>query len=309
MSFNFLNTHHNIADLVGNTPLVEIRNVLPDNISPSVRIFAKLEQNNPSGSVKARAAVNIIREAEQAGTLKPGMTLLDASSGNTGIAYAMLAAALGYKLVLCLPKNANQERKDLLRAYGAEIIYTSPLEGSDGAIIKARALAKENPDWFYCDQYGNDANWRAHYLSTAREIWAQSEGHITHFVASLGTSGTFMGCTRFFHEKNPDIICAAVQPDSPFHGLEGMKHMESAMQPAIYDPDIADIHLEAPSEESFALMRALARQEGILAGPSCAAALWGAITVAKDLQQGHIVTVFPDSGERYLSEPHLWISE
>ena len=297
-----------LFSLVGNTPLIEIHRVLPQGLSPAVRIFAKLEQNNPSGSVKARAAANIILEAEQQGALKPGMTLLDASSGNTGIAYAMLAAARGYRLILCLPKNANKERKDLLMAYGAEIIYTSPLEGSDGAILKARALAKEHPDWFYCDQYSNDANWKAHYKGTAPEIWEQTQHKITHFVSSLGTSGTFMGCARFFHEQNPDIICAAVQPDSPFHGLEGMKHMETAMVPSIYNPQEVDIQLEAPTEESFVLMRALAQKEGLLVGPSCAAALWGAHQIAKEMQEGCIVTIFPDSGERYLSEPHLWAS-
>ena len=295
-----------VFSLVGRTPLIEISKSIPSDVSTQVRIFAKLEQNNPSGSVKARAAANIILTAESSGLLKPGMTLLDASSGNTGIAYAMFAAARGYRLVLCLPKNANKERQALLRAYGVDIVHTSPLEGSDGAIEKARILAQENPNWFYCDQYSNDANWEAHYHATAPEIWQQTQGMLTHFVASLGTSGTFMGCARFFHETAPNIVCAAVQPDSAFHGLEGMKHMESAIVPSIYDPQEADIQLEAPTEEAFSLMRTLAQKEGLLVGPSCAAALWGAIEVAKTCQQANIVTIFPDSGERYLSDVHLW---
>ena len=293
-----------LFSMVGNTPLIPIQNL--DGIPSKVQVYAKLEEYNPSGSVKARAAANIILRAEAEGLLQPGGVLLDASSGNTGIAYAMFAAARGYTLKICLPKNANQERKALLKAYGAEIIYTSPLEGSDGAIVRARELAKENPDWFYCDQYSNDANWQAHYHGTGPEIWNQTDGAITHFVASLGTSGTFMGCTRFFHEHHPHVRCIAVQPDSPFHGLEGMKHMETAMVPSIYDPSEVDQHMEVPTEESFALMRLVARKNGFLIGPSCAGALWGALEVAKELEEGVIVVIFPDSGERYTSESHLW---
>ena len=293
-----------LFSMVGNTPLVPIRNLA--GVPDKVQVYAKLEEYNPSGSVKARAAANIILRAEAEGLLAPGGILLDASSGNTGIAYAMFAAARGYTLKICLPKNANQERKALLKAYGADIIYTSPLEGSDGAIVRARELAKEHPDWFYCDQYSNDANWEAHYHGTGPEIWNQTEGSITHFVASLGTSGTFMGCTRFFHEHHGHVRCIAVQPDSPFHGLEGMKHMETAMVPSIYRPQEADQHIEAPTEESFALMRQVAREHGFLIGPSCAGALWGAKEVAKELEEGVIVVIFPDSGERYTSEPHLW---
>ena len=296
-----------LFSMVGNTPLVPIRSL--DGVPSKVHIYAKLEEYNPSGSVKARAAANIILKAEQDGLLAPGGVLLDASSGNTGIAYAMFAAARGYTLKICLPKNANQERKSLLKAFGAEIIYTSPLEGSDGAIIRARELAQENPDWFYCDQYSNDANWKAHYQGTGPEIWNQTEGTVTHFVSSLGTSGTFMGCARFFHEHHPHVCCIAVQPDSPFHGLEGMKHMESAMVPSIYREDEADRHMEAPTEEAFSLMRRMAREHGFLVGPSCAGALWGALQVAQELEEGVIVVIFPDSGERYTSEPHLWEGE
>ncbi len=297
---------HSLNSLVGNTPLVRLQRVIPQDISPAVSLFAKLEQYNPSGSVKARAAARILQEAEDRGLLKQGMTILDASSGNTGIAYAMFAAQRGYTLKLCLPKNANQERKNLLRAFGANLIYTSPLEGSDGAIQKARQLAKENPDWFYCDQYSNDANWRAHYFGTGPEIWRQTDGAVTHLVSSLGTSGTFMGCTRFLKEKNPTIQCISVEPDTPFHGLEGMKHMESAMVPAIYNPALADKRVEVETEEVYGWVQRLAKNEGLLVGPSCAAAFCAAINLAKDLKKANIVIIFPDSGERYLSDEHIW---
>ena len=294
-----------IFALVGNTPLVYLPH-LSQKLAKDVQIFAKLEEYNPSGSVKARAAANILMQAEKKGQLKPGSILLDASSGNTGIAYAMFAAARGYTLKLCLPKNANKERKALLKAYGAEIIYTSPLEGSDGAIRKAKELAKQNPDWFYCDQYSNNENWKAHFHSTGPEIWAQSAGKITHFISSLGTSGTYMGCARYFHQNHPDVHCVAVQPDSPFHGLEGMKHMESALVPDIYKAEEVDSHVEAPTEEVYALMREIAKKEGLLLGPSSAAALWAALSIGQKTTKGLIVAICPDSGERYLSEPHLW---
>lgn len=295
-----------ILDHVGQTPLVPLRRIFAGELSGRVEIWAKLEAFNPSGSVKARAALNIILEAEKSGRLEPGGTLLDASSGNTGIAYAMIAAARGYRLKLCLPANANHERKQILKAYGVELIITSPLEGSDGAIHKAKALAAENPDWFYCDQYSNDANWQAHFKHTGPEIWAKLGGRITHFVAGLGTSGTFMGVSRFLKSQDPSIQCHSVEPDSPFHGLEGLKHMETALVPSIYDPTVADSKLEAPTEESFELVQKLAATEGILVGPSCAAALWGVRHIAQQLEQGVIVTVFPDSGERYLSDSHIW---
>lgn len=295
-----------ILDYIGQTPLVPLKRIFSDTLSPQVEIWAKLEAFNPSGSVKARAALNIIQTAEQAGILKPGGIILDASSGNTGIAYAMIAAARGYRLKLCLPANANHERKQILKAYGVELIITSPLEGSDGAIHRARELAAENPDWFYCDQYSNDANWQAHFKHTGPEIWNGLGGRITHFVAGLGTSGTFMGVTRFLKAQDPNIRCYSVEPDSPFHGLEGLKHMETALVPSIYDPNIADDRLEAPTEASFELVQKLASTEGILVGPSCAAALWGVQHIAQQLEQGVIVTIFPDGGERYLSDSHIW---
>ena len=292
---------------VGNTPLVPIRRLPRGLIAPEVEIWAKLEWFNPSGSVKARAALSMVLEAERAGRLRPGMQILDASSGNTGIAYALIAAHRGYGLTLCLPKNANAERKTILQAYGVEIVETSPLEGSDGAIRRARALAEADPDrYVYLDQYSNDANWRAHFLTTGPEIWRDTQGRVTHWVATLGTSGTFIGTSRYLQSVRPDVQCISVQPDSPFNGLEGMKHMETAIIPAIYDPAVAAADLGAPTEESLELVRRLARDEGLLVGPSSGAAMWGALEVARTLTSGVVVTLFPDGGERYLSEAHIF---
>jgi S-sulfo-L-cysteine synthase (O-acetyl-L-serine-dependent) len=292
---------------VGNTPMVRLCSVLGDRVPPSVEVWAKCEWFNPGGSVKDRAALGMILAAERDGRLRPGMTLLDASSGNTGIAEGMIAAARGYHLTLCLPKNANNERKAILRAYGVNIVETSPLEGSDGAIRKARALAAAEPERFlYLDQYSNEENWRAHFNGTGPEIWRDTGGRVTHFVATLGTSGTFMGTSRFLKEQKPGVRCVAVQPDSPFHGLEGLKHMESAIVPAIYDPAVADQQLGAPTEESLVLVRRLAAEEGLLVGVSGGAACWAAIEVASTLTEGVVVTIFPDSGERYLSEAHVF---
>ncbi len=295
-----------LLDRVGETPLVRLRTLPKGTVSDRVRVFAKLEWFNPGGSVKDRAASRIVTEAERAGYLVPGMTLLDASSGNTGIAYALVGARLGYPVKLCLPANANAERKRTLRAYGVELVLTDPLEGSDGAILEARRLAAEDPGLFDCDQYSNDANWRAHYDGTGPEIWRQTGGDITHFVATLGTSGTFVGTSRYLKEQDPKVRCISVQPDAPFHGLEGLKHMETAIVPGIYDPDLADGDLGAPTEESLALVRRLAREEGLLAGLSSGAATWAALEVARELDTGTVVTVFPDGGERYLSEDHVW---
>lgn len=290
---------------MGNTPLVRLCHVaegLPDD----VEVWAKLESANPGGSVKDRPALAIVLDAIRTGRLKRGQRILDASSGNTGIAYAMIGANLGFELTLCLPKNANAERKQILSAYGVEVVETDPLEGSDGAIRKARELAVDTERYAYLDQYSNDNNWRAHYGSTGPEIVAQTGGGVTHFVASLGTSGTFMGTTRFLRQWSPAVKCYSVQPDSPFHGLEGLKHMETSIVPPIYDDTLADGNIEAPTEESFELVRDLARYDGILVGPSCGAACWAALQVARTLESGVVVTVFPDSGERYLSESHLW---
>ena len=291
---------------VGNTPLVRLRSVtseLPDG----VEVWAKLEGMNPGGSVKDRPALSMVLDAQRRGILQPGMRILDASSGNTGIAYAYIGANLGYTLTLCLPRNANAERKQILRAYGVEIVETDPLEGSDGAIRKARELYAAHPErYVYLDQYGNDANWKAHYGSTGPEIVEQSGGRVDAFVATLGTSGTFVGTARFLKEWKPSVHCVSVEPDSPFHGLEGLKHMETSIVPPIYDTSVADEALGAPTEEALELVRRLAREEGLLVGPSCGAACWAALEVASRMDSGVVVTIFPDNGERYLSEPHIW---
>jgi cysteine synthase B len=292
---------------IGNTPLVRLRRLPYPEISDKVEIWGKLEGQNPGGSVKDRPALSMVLDAVRRGVLTPDKRILDASSGNTGIAYAMIGAAMGFELTLCLPKNANAERKAILRAYGAEVVETSPLEGSDGAIRKARELYAADPDrYVYLNQYGNDANWKAHYGTTGPEIWEATGGRVTHFVATLGTSGTFMGTSRYFKHRNPAIHCVAVQPDSPFHGLEGLKHMETAIVPSIWKPGEADEHLGAPTEAAFEYVRRAAKEEGLLIGPSCGGALWAAMEVAKRLDEGVVVAMFPDSGERYLSEPHIW---
>jgi cysteine synthase B len=291
---------------IGNTPLVEIRRILPPG---RVRILAKLEGFNPGGSVKDRAAYNMIRTAEEQGLLRPGRTLIDSTSGNTGIAYAMIAAARGYDVLLALPANASIERKKILRAYGAKIRLTDPLEGSDGSIREIRRLYQESPEeYFYPDQYSNDANWRAHYETTALEIYRQTNGGITHFVAGLGTSGTFVGSTRRLKELNPRIQAISFMPDSPFHGLEGLKHMPTALVPSIYDPNLADLNMEISTEAGQQMVLRLAREEGIFAGISGGAAMAAALEVARNLDHGVIVAIFPDSGDKYLSEA-FWESD
>ena len=288
---------------VGNTPLLHLQKTADSfNIPRTVQLFAKAEWFNPSGSVKDRAALNIIRTAERHGQLRPGMTLLDSTSGNMGIAYAMLGAARGYKVKLALPSNASPERIAILRAYGAELILTDPLEGSDGAILVARQLASADPTVFYANQYNNSANWMAHYFTTANEIWQQTHGHITHFVAGLGTSGTFTGTTKRLKELNPDIRALSMQPDTPFHGLEGLKHMETAMKPGFYDEGLADENVVVRTEDAYEMARFLSRQEGRFLGISAAAAVAASINVAKTLDHGVIVTVLPDNGFKYLSD-------
>ena len=292
---------------VGDTPMVRLSRILPDDISPDVEVWAKLEWFNPGGSVKDRAALSMVLDAEERGLLKPGGTILDASSGNTGIAYAMVAAARGYKLTLCLPKNASAERKGVLRGYGAEIIETDPLEGSDGAIRVAQQLDADNPGRYaYLHQYDNDANWQAHFHTTGPEIWRDTHGRVTHWVASLGTSGTFTGTTRYLKSRNPDVAAISIQPDSPFHGLEGLKFMDAAIRPGIYDEHLADDQVWAPTEDALDLARRLAAEEGLLAGISSGAQVWGAIEVARKLERGVVVTLLCDSGERYLSDGHLY---
>jgi cysteine synthase B len=288
---------------IGNTPLIRLRKTaVAQSLPPDVELYAKAEWFNPSGSVKARAALNIIRSAEENGLLKPGMTLLDSTSGNMGIAYAMLGSMRGYHVKLALPSNASPERIANLRAYGAELIFTDPLEGSDGAILEARKLAAEDATVYYANQYNNDANWQAHYKTTAVEIWEQTEGRITHFVAGLGTSGTFTGTTRRLKEFNPDIQCVSMQPDSPFNGLEGLKHMDTAIKPGIYDEELADTDTVVKTEDAYEMARFLAREEGLFVGVSAAAAVVACVNVARDLTEGVIVTIFPDSGLKYLSE-------
>jgi S-sulfo-L-cysteine synthase (O-acetyl-L-serine-dependent) len=289
---------------IGNTPLLPLDTLTRD--LPSVRLLGKAEWYNPGGSVKDRTAASIVAAARRAGKLGPGKILLDSTSGNTGIAYAMLGAALGFPVTLCVPENVSPERKRILQAYGANIIYTDPGEGSDGAIKIARQYAERHPDlYFYADQYSNDANWHAHYETTANEIWQQTEGRITHFVAMLGTTGTFVGATRRLKELNPRIRCISLQPDSAFHGIEGAKHLPSAIVPRIYDSSLADQNLEIVTEDAHAMARRLAREQGLLVGVSAAAAVVGCLQIAGRLkidQPATIVTILCDSGEKYLSE-------
>jgi S-sulfo-L-cysteine synthase (O-acetyl-L-serine-dependent) len=289
---------------IGNTPLLPLDALVRD--SPNVQLLGKAEWYNPGGSVKDRAAARIVAEARRDGQLVPGKILLDSTSGNTGIAYAMLGAALGFPVTLCVPENVSPERKRILQAYGANIIYTDPAEGSDGAIKIARQYAERDPDlYFYADQYSNDANWRAHYETTANEIWQQTEGRITHFIAMLGTTGTFVGTTRRLKELNPAIRCISLQPDSPFHGIEGAKHLPSAIVPRIYDPSLVDENIEIVTEDAHAMARRLAREQGLLVGVSSAAAVVGSLLVAGRVKKGRratIVTILCDSGEKYLSE-------
>ena len=292
------------VDLVGNTPLLELSSVSRE--VPGVSILGKAEWYNPGGSVKDRPALWMIRDGEKSGKLSPGKVILDATSGNTGIAYAWIGASLDYKVKLCMPKNASEERKRILRAYGVEVVLTDPGEGSDGAIREARRLYDKDPElYFYSDQYTNPANPQAHYESTAPEIWEQTEGEISHFVAGLGTSGTFVGSSRRLKEYNPEIKVISFEPDSPFHGLEGMKHMASAIVPEIYDPTLADENLDASTEEAYEMVKRLAREEGILVGLSSGAAVTTSLRVAQELESGVIVTVLCDGADKYLSE-NFW---
>lgn len=294
-----------LLDRIGNTPLIRLERVAAH--LPGIEILGKAEWANPGGSVKDRAASGIVADARQRGLLTPGKHLLDATSGNTGIAYAMLGAAMGFPVTLCVPSNVSPERKHILQAYGANVVWTDPADGSDGAIRKARALAAEEPErYFYANQYGNDANWRAHYLGTANEIWEQTEGRITHFVAGLGTSGTFVGTTRRLKELNPAIQCISMQPDSPFNGLEGLKHMATAIVPPIYDPALADRNLEMETEAAYAMAKRLGRTEGLLVGVSAAAAVATCLRIAEEEaaegKEAVIVTILCDSADKYLSE-------
>jgi S-sulfo-L-cysteine synthase (O-acetyl-L-serine-dependent) len=290
-----------VTELVGNTPLLELASVSAE--VSDVRILGKAEWYNPGGSVKDRPALWMIRDGERSGALTPGKTILDATSGNTGIAYAWIGAALGYKVKLCMPGNASEERKKILRAYGVEFVLTDPGEGSDGAIREVRRLYAEDPErYFYPDQYSNPANPRAHYESTAPEIWDQTGGEITHFVAGLGTSGTFVGTASRLKEYNPEIKVISFEPESAFHGLEGMKHMESAIVPEIYDPTIADENRRIATEDAYEMVKRLAREDGVLVGVSAGAAVATALEVAREIEGGVVVTILCDGADKYLSE-------
>jgi cysteine synthase B len=299
-----------LLDRIGNTPLLALERVSAE--FPNVQILGKAEWFNPGGSVKDRAAYAMIRDGERRGALRPGKIILDATSGNTGIAYAMIGAALGYRVKLCLPDSASPERKHILNAYGVDIVYTPGDEATDGAIRRVREIYQADPErYFYPDQYGNPANPAVHYATTGPEIWEQTRGEITHFLAGLGTSGTFVGVTRKLRELNPQVRCISMQPDSGFHGLEGLKYMPTAIVPPIYDPTLADENVEVQTEHAQAMVKRMAREEGLLVGVSAGGAVWAAVNVARSLprdQRAVIVVILPDSGEKYLSDK-FWSEE
>ena len=294
-----------LLERIGNTPLIRLDQLTAH--LPGIQILGKAEWMNPGGSVKDRAGSNIVMAAFKSGQLGNGQHLLDATSGNTGIAYSMLGAAMGFPVTLCMPSNVSVERKRILAAYGAHVEWTDPADGSDGAIRLARKLAAESPEkFFYANQYGNDNNWLAHYHGTGNEIWQQTEGAVTHFVAALGTSGTFMGTTRRLRELNPKIRCISMQPDSPFNGLEGLKHMATAIVPPIYDPTLADANIDMATERAYAMAKWLGRNQGLLIGVSAAASVTAALQVAEEEaaagREAVIVTILCDSADKYLSE-------
>jgi len=303
-------TGQSVLELIGNTPLLRLSRIGSE--FPGVEFYAKAEWFNPGGSVKDRAALSMIQAGQASDALRRGKTIIDATSGNTGIAYAMIGAAFGYPVKLCLPDSASHERKRILGALGAELVITSGDQGTDGAIRRVHEIVAADPEkYFYPDQYSNPANWQAHYRTTAKELWEQTGGSVTHFVAALGTSGTFVGAARRLKELNPSIRCISLQPDAAFHGLEGWKHMQTALRPAIYDPTLADENLEVGTEESYRLVKRLAREEGLLVSPSAAAALLGCFQVARRLAPGQravMVTIFADSASKYLTE-RFWDEE
>ncbi|HEX3252771.1 MAG TPA: cysteine synthase family protein [Pyrinomonadaceae bacterium] len=296
---------HDLMSGIGNTPLLRLERI--GELPRGVELYAKAEHLNPSGSVKDRAASAIIRDAAKSGALDAGKTILDATSGNTGIAYAMIAAARGLHVTLCLPASSNIERKRMLKIYGAELIETDPLQGTDGAQRRARELAAEEPDkYFYADQYNNPNNWRAHYETTGPEIWEQTDGRVTHFLAGLGTSGTFVGTVRRLRELNPAIKAIAMQPDSPWHGLDGLKHLSTAIVPGIYDPELINETVTVRTEDAQKMTVRLAREEGLFVGVSSGANVLAALRLARELpDRSVVVTVLCDGGERYLSED-IW---
>lgn len=295
-----------MARLIGNTPLVQINRVL-EGLANSVRVFAKLEGFNPGGSVKDRAAWNMLRRGREKGNLRPGKTVLDSTSGNTGIALAMVGASLGYPVKLVMPENVSLERKRVVAAYGAQPIFSDPLEGSDGALLLCREIYEANPDdYFKPDQYFNEANPEAHFLTTGPEIWKQTEGQITHLVASIGTGGTVMGTGRYLKTKNPDVRVVAVEPDDAFHGIEGLKHMESSIVPGIYREEELDEKLPVSTDAAYDMVYRLAAGEGLLVGQSSGAAMCAALELGSRLERGLVVVIFPDFGDRYLST-NLWL--
>lgn len=297
-----------IEQLIGNTPLIRLRRVTT-HLAPAVEVYVKAEWFNPGGSVKDRPAWNMIRVAEEQGLLTPDKIIIDATSGNTGIAYAMIGAARGYRVQLCLPANANAERKRMLRAFGAELILTDPREQTDGAIRKVQEIVAANPDrYFYPDQYNNPANWQAHYYGTGVEIWEQTGGRVTHFIAAMGTTGTLMGTGRRLKEYNARVQLIGVQPDSPFHGLEGVKHLQTALVPGIYDPTVPNKVVEVSTESAHVMARQLAREEGLFVGISAAAAVYVALQEAERLSGGVVVAIAPDGGSRYITDS-LWEEE
>lgn len=293
-------TDESILQRIGNTPLIRLNRT--GHVPEGVKIYAKAEWFNPGGSVKDRPALRIIEDGEKSGRLKKGRTVIDSTSGNTGIAYAMIGAVKGYNITLVMPSNVSEERKAIVNAYGADIVYTDPLKGSDGAIIDAQRIVKENPDkYFFADQYNNPSNLLAHYDTTGVEVWEQTAGKVTHFVAGLGTTGTLMGSGRRLKEFNPDIELVAVEPSTSIHGLEGLKHMETAITPGIYDAGLPDRTIAVDTEDAYKTVKELGQKEGLLVGYSSGAAMKAALEVAKDLKSGIVVIVFPDSGKNYLS--------
>ncbi len=293
---------NSILNLVGNTPLVRLRKIIPPEVSPKVEIYAKLESFNPGGSVKDRPALSMFLDAIERGLLKEGKVVIDATSGNTGIALAMVGACLGVPVELAMPANVSEERKRIIRAYGAKVYLTDPLEGTDGAILFVRdKVSKEPEKYLYLDQYNNPANWKAHFYSTGIEIWNQTGGKITHLVAGIGTGGTIMGTGRRLKVYNPEVQVVGVQPAYPFHGIEGLKHIESSIKPGIFDETFLDRTIFVETEPAYEMTKRLAREEGILAGQSCGAALYAGLELAKELEEGVIVVVFPDGGEKYLT--------
>ena len=300
---NYKKTRKSVLELVGNTPLVELNHSLPDDIKKkNVKIYAKLESYNPGGSVKDRPATRMILEAINSGKLTKDKVIIDATSGNTGIALAMVGTALGYQVELAMPSNVSEERKRIIKAFGAKIHFTNPLESTDGAIIYVRKLVEKYPDkYYYIDQYNNDANWKAHFDSTAVEIWNQTEGKITHFVAGIGTGGTVMGTGRRLKIFNPEVQIVGVQPDSPFHGIEGLKFIETSIKPGIFDENRLDRTMFIGTDIAYQRARELSRLEGIFVGQSSGAAFEAAIRLAREVEEGFIVFICPDGGEKYLT--------